>query len=363
MPTIIKTMIPFSENYLPPDLVDRSYEKQELTEFLKPLTNGQPQAYNLLVTGTVGVGKTVLTRFIIRELPAMSCYIKLSEADNTFPRVLFKIVNALGLPISPYTHSNIVLMKLLEHFENSKTATLIVFDDFEKAPITALRCLLHEIPRGTSFCNFLLISRVPAVLDGLPEDTKSTLRCHELPLHPYGKETLFEILCQRAKLALNDGTYSEDILDEIAKNAALSGSAREALEVLKISAIIAERFGDEKIDQVALDWAYGEIERRSLEATINHLPKYHKIILEICQLYPQPYEQVYAKWRGQIMAQGLKPLSIYRFRDFVSDLKKLDLIQLIVKGRGRGAGFSYGLALSPHVGEFLRTINKLKISF
>jgi cell division control protein 6 len=350
MGSILRTIIPFQEDYVPPNIVDRNVERLELKKFLEPIVHGTPQLYNLHVTGNVGVGKTLLTKFIIRELPAMSYYIKLTEADDTFNKVLYKIVNNLGVPISPYSlPSNIVLYQMLNWLNNRKIAVLLVLDDFDKAPIRAVRCLLHEIPRGTNYCNLLIISRIPTALEELPPDTKSTLRIRPLTLKPYDADTLYQILKQRVELALNPNAISDEILARIAEEASTSGSAREAIEILKIACLEAEQNGLDKVTWDNFQAALEEMERKSLEETICDLPINHKLILLSCRQYPRTYEEVYREWMSRLKAAGLKELSIYRFRDLVADLKKLDLIRPEIKGQGRGKGFSYYLKLSPHV--------------
>ena len=353
---IIKSLIPFSEDYVPPEVVDRDVEKFELKRFLEPLSEGQMQLYNMLVTGAVGVGKTLLTKFACSNLPTNSVYVRLTENDNTFPKFLSKLIAIMSLPIpiSPYFPSNLALMKFEQYInENGKmknTSLLIVLDDFDKVPIKAVQPFLHSVPRSTNWCNFLIISRNPAALEPLPSDTKSTLRCRELPLKPYDKETLFKILKQRAELALHNPSYvSDELLQKIAEESTFNGSAREAIEILKTACLLADRLEADKVEEYHLEEAYEEIERRSLEETIRELPINHKLILACCRQYPRTYEEIYKEWCLQLKSRGLKELSIYRFRDLVADLKKLDIIRPEIKGQGRGRGFSYYLILSPHV--------------
>ena len=356
MNTLIKSLVPFTDDYLPPSIIDREIERVELKRFLLPIAESQMQLYNLLITGGVGVGKTLLTRFVVRDLPSNSYYMRMTEGDNTTTKIIFKLISILGVPISAYLPSNIALMKLTEYLDEkgkkNKTATLLVLDDLDKVPIDAIRLILHEIPRSTNWCNFLFISRIPSVLENLPTDTKSTLKCRELPLIPYSKEMIFKIVKQRAEMALtNPDTIDSEVLEKISNHASLSGSAREAIDLLKTACIIAENFGDTQVTKTYFDAAIEEIERKSIDETITTLPLYHKLLIECCKKYPQTYEQVYRVWIKKLKEKGLNTLSIYRFRDFVSDLKKLDLIRPDIKGHGRGKGFSYYLTLSPHIPE------------
>ena len=351
MPNIIKTTFPLSEDFIPTELVDREIERNDIKFFLKPISEGEHQLYNLFITGSVGVGKTVLSLFVARELPTRAFYIKLSDYDCTPSRIINKIAAIVGSPSAQY--SNLILENLIKHLNTQKPSTLLVFDDFDKIPLKTIEGILHELPRRASrHCNLLIISRVPTALEGLPMDTKSTLQCRELLLKPYNAQIIHDILVQRAELALTTpNLISDNVLWMIANTAALSGSARQAIEMLKTACMIAERQELGKVDEACVNYAFGEIDRRSLVETIKSLPEYHKLLLQCCDLYPQTYSKVYQKWKKRLNNQGLKALSIYRFRDFVADLKKLDLVQPTIKGMGRGRGFSYFLKLSRHVND------------
>ncbi len=352
-------MIPFSEDFIPTQLIDREIERNDIRFFLKPISEGHSQLYNLFVTGSVGVGKTVLSIFVTHELPSRAFYIKLTGYDNTVPRIISKITIIVGSPSAYRGYSNLAFENLIKHFNTVKLGTLLVFDDFDKVPLKAIEGVLHEIPRQTHWCNILIISRVPNALDNLPRDTRSTLQCRELALKPYNAQILHDILVQRAELALtNPHSAPDEVLWKIADQSALSGSAREAIEILKTTCAIAERQGLGKIDERCVDYAFDEIDRRSLIEIVKSLPDYHKLLLQCCDLYPQTYSKVYQKWKKQVIQKGLRPLSIYRFRDFIADLKKLDLVQSNIKGMGRGRGFSYFLRLPSHVNDITRRIHR-----
>lgn len=346
---IIKTRWAFSEDYVPPELINREPERIIFRSFLKPLMNGQHLLQSMFITGTIGVGKTVLTRFITKELPSNAIYIKLSEADNTTPKILIKLIALLGVPIPAYTPSNIALMNLTKWFNQMEKPTLLVLDDFEKASLKAIQPLLHDIPRETRWCNFLIVSRTPNSLENLPTDTKSTLRCRELSLPPYDKEIIRQIIEQRANLALYEDAIDPETIETIAIQSASYGNAREAIDILQYACQIAEESETKKITTYDVDLAIEMIEKRSLEDTIRNLPPYHRLILKNLTPSPQRYANVYYKWKHQLADTGLKALSIHRFRDFISDLKKVNLIELDVKGKGRGAGFQYSLFLAKDI--------------
>jgi len=86
-----------------------------------------------------------------------------------------------------------------------------------------------------------VISRRPDVLYRLHEDTKDSFKYRERVFPPYGRHQLFQILKQRAEMALYPGAVDDDVLYRIAEKAEPVGSARYAIDLLAESASLAEK--------------------------------------------------------------------------------------------------------------------------
>src|SRR3989440_5218810 len=78
---------------------------------------------------------------------------------------------------------------------------------------------------------------------------------------PYNADELFDILSERARLAFENGTAEDGVLQLIAALAAQEhGDARRALDLLRVSAELAERQGEEHITEEHVQRAKNKIE-------------------------------------------------------------------------------------------------------
>jgi Cdc6-like AAA superfamily ATPase len=92
---------------------------------------------------------------------------------------------------------------------------------------------------------------------------------------------LREILKDRAIKALKPGSISEEDINYISARVSKEffGDARIAINVLRISAIIAYNKNKEKIDKDDIDEAFSSVDLNILESIVSTLNKTQKIIL------------------------------------------------------------------------------------
>src|SRR2546428_5189876 len=78
---------------------------------------------------------------------------------------------------------------------------------------------------------------------------------------PYNADELYDILAERSRLAFENGTAADGVLHLIAALAAQEhGDARRALDLLRVSAELAERQGEEHITEEHVQRAKNKIE-------------------------------------------------------------------------------------------------------
>src|SRR2546425_11162675 len=78
---------------------------------------------------------------------------------------------------------------------------------------------------------------------------------------PYNADELYDILAERSRLAFENGTAADGVLQLIAALAAQEhGDARRALDLLRVSAELAERQGEEHITEGHVQRAKNKIE-------------------------------------------------------------------------------------------------------
>ena len=102
----------------------------------------------------------------------------------------------------------------------------------------------------------------PRVLSSLSEE--------ELVFKPYEAPEITDILVERATLAFRESALEEGVINMIAAIAAQGhGDARRAMDLLRVSAEIAERSGTDKIIQAHVKKAQGAIERNTITEVIS----------------------------------------------------------------------------------------------
>src|SRR2546426_11095554 len=90
---------------------------------------------------------------------------------------------------------------------------------------------------------------------------RSRLGDEKMVFPPYNADELFDILSERSRLAFENGTAEDGVLHLIAALAAQEhGDARRALDLLRVSAELAERQGDEHITEEHVQRAKNKIE-------------------------------------------------------------------------------------------------------
>src|SRR2546422_321800 len=89
----------------------------------------------------------------------------------------------------------------------------------------------------------------------------SRLADEKMVFPPYNADELYDILAERSRLAFENGTAADGVLQLIAALAAQEhGDARRALDLLRVSAELAERQGEEHITEEHVQRAKNKIQ-------------------------------------------------------------------------------------------------------
>lgn len=245
-------------SYVPPRLVHRDAELELVRRrYREALGKGLP--FHLLVTGGVGSGKTALVRRLASDLeragrlggfPVKSAYVNCwrRASDRTVMLDLLRSVQ-VSLPDRGYS-----LSEMLDVFEQGirrNPAHLLVLLDEASSLVrqeTKLVYLLsrsREVELGSISLILVASEDLLPYLD--PASRSSFGVTHRLPLAPYGREALTDILESRAEVALRRGSVDREVLDQIARISAPNGDARFALEILSGAAHAAEEAGADTV--------------------------------------------------------------------------------------------------------------------
>ncbi|MCI4348421.1 MAG: hypothetical protein L3J97_07385, partial [Thermoplasmata archaeon] len=166
---------------------------------------------------------------------------------------------------------------------------------------------------------------------------------HRLHLAPYDAPALEVLLSARAKLALRPGSYSPDVIAQIAKSAARAGDARFALEVLSSAAQAAESAGRDEVTPEDVRAAKGSIAPTLTEERLTGLSATALLVLlglarslrgSRSNATTEKARQAYA-----VVAEehGAKPMSRVTFWRTVKELERDGLVDVEAAAAGQSA--------------------------
>src|SRR2546430_50558 len=144
---------------------------------------------------------------------------------------------------------------------------------------------------------------------------------------PYNADELYDILAERSRLAFENGTAADGVLHLIAALAAQEhGDARRALDLLRVSAELAERQGEEHITEEHVQRAKNKIELDTVIEAVKSLPTQSKLILLGILLNEEigntklTTGEVYTTYRDLSRKTGVTPLTQRRRTHLISDV-------------------------------------------
>src|SRR5438128_2373877 len=172
---------------------------------------------------------------------------------------------------------------------------------------------------------------------------RSRLADEKMVFPPYNADELYDILAERSRLAFENGTAADGVLHLIAALAAQEhGDARRALDLLRVSAELAERQGEEHITEEHVQRAKNKIELDTVIEAVKSLPTQSKLILLGILLNEEigntklTTGEVYTTYRDLSRKTGVTPLTQRRVTDLISELDMLGLVHARVRSFGRG---------------------------
>jgi len=238
----------FREEHLPRRLEHRDAEVQQLSRALQPALRGEP-APDVLLSGPSGVGKTVLSRHVLRRVHERGAVpsVRIRCLGKTAGTVLREAVDAL--PIAAEAHRGMPVDELVRVLREGLDApAVLVLDEGDDLPETDLLEALERIPAVSA----VAICHDPAEwLARLGSLDARFSGDEHLRLERYSVDELADILRERARLGLADGTVGERVLEQVAYRAA--GVARRGIQGLRCAAEVAGEQGHEAIREPHLE--------------------------------------------------------------------------------------------------------------
>lgn len=333
------------------------------------LKGGRPS--NVLIFGKTGTGKTAVAKYLGNAISKAASEVAapLGVGAEELEKVHFVYINCEVVDTQygvlahignrfisdwderiPFTGwpTERVYDQLKRQIDALGGVTVIVLDEIDKLVYKSgddvlfhLTQINDDLSRGA--LSVVAISNDLKFTEFLDARVRSRLGEERLVFPPYNAKQLQDILTQRAELALEPGMYDESVIALCAALAAQEhGDARRALDLLRVSAELAERDGAQKLTDAYVVKAKNKIELDCVTEVVRTLPLQSKIVLLAIYASEMRGEgasttgEIYDTYRGLCRRAGYSPLTQRRVTDFISELDMLGIITARLKSFGRG---------------------------
>ena len=356
------------ESYQPDQIEERDEEIEEYMDALQPVVDGW-EPNNIFLYGNTGVGKTAVTDYLLDrlqddvadyndvDLAVMSVNCK---TLNSSYQVAVELVNKLrpaGGEISSTGYpQQTVFKKLYKELEAIGGTILIVLDEVDS--IGDRDELLYELPRARANNNLdstkvgvIGISNDFKFRDQLDPRIQDTLCERELQFPPYDAPELENILESRAEVAIAADAVEQGVLKFCAALAARdSGSARQALDLLRLAGEIAENREVDLIERDHVEAARSRLEQERVEEGMRELTTHGRLALLAVvskaakEETPSRTREIYEEYAALCDSSGTDSLAQRSVHNHLSDLRMLGILSAYENRSGsRGNYYSYEL--------------------
>ena len=347
--------------YMPEILPHREKEIDDMASVLVPALRGETPS-NVFIYGKTGTGKTAVTKFVGNELLKKGSetgkkvnfiYINCEVVDTQY-RLLQNIANHFidewseRIPFTGWPTDE-VYAKLKQMIEKDGGVTVIILDEVDKLKGDEALYNLSRINTDLKRAKVSIVglSNDLKFTEFLDPRVKSSLGEENMIFPPYDAGELQDILKQRAGIALKPGTIDNDVIPLCSALAAQEhGDARRALDLLRMSAELAERAGVLKITKKYVKLAQNKIEIDRIMEVVRTLPTQSKLIL-LAILFQEKHNkksgtagaittgEVYEIYKDLCKKTRIDILTQRRVADLISELDMLGIITARVISKGR----------------------------
>jgi len=347
--------------FMPEILPHRDQEINNLASVLVPALRDETPS-NVFIYGKTGTGKTAVIKYVGKELLSKGqqtgkkvnfIYINCEIVDTQY-RLLQNIANHFidewseRIPFTGWPTDE-VFSKLKQMIEKQGGVTVIILDEVDKLKGDEA---LYNLSRINSDLNGAKVSIVGISNDlkfteFLDPRVKSSLGEENMIFPPYDASELRDILAQRIELALKPSSIDEEVVPLCSALAAQEhGDARRALDLLRMSAEIAERNKSPRITKKHVRQAQNKIEIDRINEVVRTLPTQSKLLLLAILLQEKHNEktnstgaittgEVYEVYKDLCKKTRTDILTQRRVTDLISELDMLGIITARVISKGR----------------------------
>jgi cell division control protein 6 len=354
--TVFKDASKLLPDYVPSTLIHRNDEFRWLVQVFRPLIENKA-SQRALVTGDVGVGKTVLALKFGSELVAASKARKMGfdyfhvncRKDKTVYAVYAKLVQHYN-PRWPYhgLGPEKLLDMIVTHLEAHDQYLLLTLDEVDYFVQLNGPDIIYSLTRTAEEAgkrnriSLVAIAKDQGFLHRLDEATQSTFMHNILTLSKYNSKQLADVMEQRAKEAFKAGVVDPETIELIADTAARWGDARLALELFWRAGTIADRSrADEVLPEHARE-AKVEVHPEIKREVLRDLQLHEKLLLLALARKLKVSKRAYAitgevegSYRVVCEEHDEKPRAHTQLWEYFKRLENLGLVDVQLSGPGQ----------------------------
>ncbi|MBI5391262.1 AAA family ATPase [Candidatus Woesearchaeota archaeon] len=256
--TLFRNELALDFSFQPKMVPYREAEQKEIAFCIKPLFQNRT-GKNCIITGSPGIGKTVATRHILRELEEetdeiIPVYLNCWQRNTSY-KVALELCEQLGYA---FTHNKKTeeLLAEVKKIVNKKTV-VFVFDEVDKLEeLDFLYYLLEEVYRKS----IILITNYPTWVQGLDQRLRSRLVAEIIAFKPYTLEETKGILEQRKEAALMPDVCAPEAFAAVVERTYTLKDLRQGLHLLRHAALLAEDAASTRITPAHVQKALAKID-------------------------------------------------------------------------------------------------------
>jgi cell division control protein 6 len=351
--TLFKNREVLRSSHTPDYLPHREEQVNHLASILVSALRGDSPS-NVLIYGKTGTGKTAVAKFVGKELedmgeakglPLYVIYVNCEIVDTQY-RLLAHLATYFGrdVPMTGWPTDR-VYEEFREGLDSEFRIAIIILDEIDKLARRGDDVLYNLSRMNSNLKNskvsIIGITNDLTFTDHLDPRVRSSLGEEELIFPPYNATQIEDILKQRAEEAFKEGVLDDTVIPLCSAYAAQEhGDARRALDLLRISAELAERRGDKRVTEEHVRMAQDKIEVDRVVEVVRTLPTQSKLVLASIvwlsgRMKSFTTGEIYRVYRQMCMYIGADVLTQRRVTDLISELDMLGIVNATVISKGR----------------------------
>ena len=341
--TLFKSEEVFTPSYVPEDYIHRDDQLKELSLSLKPGLRGV-NTVNTLLHGPPGTGKTTAVKHLFSEVNKISSklvtvYVNCDDYNTRFG-IFSRIHEAVYGHSPPDTGKplNSVKEKIFKKLTKDNKSLVIALDEIDQLFLNkTIDKLLLDLLKAYTTYGYDKVGIIGMLIDDsvmldLEPKISSIFNPVKIYFPSYSREEVEDILGTRIKYGFYDGVFSPKVFDYVVERTVEAGDLRVGIDLLRQSALLAERDASRKITLEHAELAF-ERESKSVvvKRAVSALDDLEKTLLKMI-----------AKDNGivsGVLTEKLKDetgTGIKKYNQLISKLEHIGLIESIaVSGRGQ----------------------------